>query len=176
MTSDIPPGELSDEQRRAIFQRELDRSSARGSRPARPRMPPRFVLGVAAAFVTLGLGGAVLEHFYGGGGSSQTPTTAAASTTTTTRPEDSAAFIGLKVIASAQAPPLTLFDQTGHRWRLDSQRGRVVLLAFYAKDCRDICPVVGAELRDALTTLQRGGIGVDVAIVNTDPGDTAVGV
>jgi cytochrome oxidase Cu insertion factor (SCO1/SenC/PrrC family) len=175
MTSDIPSGELSEEQRRAIFQRELDQSSARGSRAARPRMPPRFVLGVAAAFVILGLGGAVLEHFYGGGGSSPTTLTPSTTTTITSRPTDTAAFLGLKEIASAQAPPLSLFDQTGRRWRLGRERGRVVLLAFYAKNCRDICPVVGTELRETLATLQRDGISVDVAIVNTDPGDTAVG-
>ncbi len=176
MTNEIPPGELSEEQRRAVFRRELEQTTARGRRPARPRLPPRFVLVVAGAFLTLGLGGAVLDHFYGAGGSTPaTSTTVATSlTTTTTHALDTAAFIGLKEIATAQAPPVNLRDQTGRTWRLDSERGRVVLLAFYAKNCRDICPVEGAEIRDALNSLQRGGVSVDVAIVNTDPSDLAV--
>ncbi|HVB71140.1 MAG TPA: SCO family protein [Acidimicrobiales bacterium] len=176
MTNEVPPGKLSEEQRRAVFRRELEQTTARGQRPARPRLPPRFVLVVAAAFLTLGLGGAVLDHFYGAGGSSPATTTtvSTSATTTTSRALDTAAFIGLKEIATAQAPPINLRDQTGRAWHIDSQRGRVVLLAFYAKNCRDICPVVGTELRDAVTTLQRRGISVDVAIVNTDPSDLAV--
>ena len=176
MTNEIPPGELSEEQRRTVFRRELEQTTARGRRPARPRVPPRFVLVVAAAFLTLGLGGAVLDHFYGAGGSTPATTTTVSTsvTTTTSRALDTAAFIGLKEIATAQAPPINLRDQTGRGWHLNRERGRVVLLAFYAKNCRDICPVAGAELRDALTTLQRSGISVDVAIVNTDPSDLVV--
>jgi cytochrome oxidase Cu insertion factor (SCO1/SenC/PrrC family) len=178
MTNENPPGELSEEQRRAVFREELAQTTAHGGRALRPKVPPRFVLGVAAAFISLGLGGAVLEHFYGGGGSAPQPTTTLASTSTTTtsassRTAEIAAFIGLKGIASAQAPPVVLRDQSGRAWRLSQEQGRVVLLTFYAKDCRDICPVLGAELREALDLLHVSGVSADVAIINTDPHDLA---
>lgn len=176
MTDETPPGELTEEQHRAIFREELAGTTTRGGRTFRPMVPPRFVLGVAAAFVVLGLGGAVLEHFYGGGGSPSSSTTTVGSTSSSTtlpgsRPVTAASFIGLRRIGSAQAPPVDLRDQNGKTWRLSRYRGRVVLMTFYSKDCSDICRVLGAELREVLTSLHAQSIPVDVVIVNTDPHD-----
>ncbi|MFI5036428.1 MAG: SCO family protein [Acidimicrobiales bacterium] len=176
MTNEIPPGELTEEQRLAVFRDELAATTRHGRRAFRPKVPPRFVIGVAATFAVLGVGGAVLEHFVGHTGTPSAPTTTLAPATTTTLggsplPTSTAAFIGLREIGVAAAPPLALTDQSGRPWRLSHARGRVVLVTFYAKNCHDICPVLGTELREALALLDTRGIAVDVAIVNTDPRD-----
>ena len=178
MTHDSSSDELSEEQRRTVFREELAATSTGGRRSLSPRIPPRFVWGVAAAFALLGLGGAVLDHYLGNGGSPTAPTTGAPRSTTTTPtittlPRSTAAFIGLRDIASARAPALSLTDQSGHAWRLASEQGRVVLVTFYDVNCTDICPVLGRELRDALALLHARGVTVDVAIVNTNPRDVA---
>ncbi len=180
MTDETPAGELSEEQRRAVFRQELAGPTRNGRRVIRPVIPPKFVWGVAAAFVVLGLGGVVFEHFYGYIGQPSTSTTAVASTPTTTtftlttQPPTTAAFMGLRDIGSAPAPAISLEDQSGRSWTLASQRGHVVLVAFLNADCSDICPVLGAEIRQALSQLASAHVRVDVAVVNTDPRDVAV--
>jgi cytochrome oxidase Cu insertion factor (SCO1/SenC/PrrC family) len=178
MTNETPGGELSEEQRLAAYRKELRETSRHGGRAMRPTMPPRSVLVVAAVIVVLGLGGTVLEHYFGGAASTSTTTTSARPATTTTSGSQltasTRAFIGLKEIASAKAPALVLRDQSGRTWRLSDFRGHLVIVTFYAKDCRDICPVLGAELRDTLDQLETQGIQPVVAIVNTDPHDVGL--
>lgn len=166
-----PPDEPTDEQRAAAFRSELAGASRHGGRALRLTVPPRAVLLVVAAFLVLGVGGTVLEHVIGNGGSPATTTTPTASTTTAPGPRRPTllGFIGLKEIASAQAPPVALVDQRGEAWRLSDQRGHVTLLTFYSSGCTDICPVLGAELREALGLLGARHVAVDVAVVNTDP-------
>jgi cytochrome oxidase Cu insertion factor (SCO1/SenC/PrrC family) len=45
----------------------------------------------------------------------------------------------------------------------------VTLIAFYNKNCNDICPVLGAELHDLLADLGSKASKVNVIVVNTDP-------
>jgi cytochrome oxidase Cu insertion factor (SCO1/SenC/PrrC family) len=45
----------------------------------------------------------------------------------------------------------------------------VVVLAFYNMNCNDICPVVGAEIKQAQQLLGARASKVDFTIVNTDP-------
>ncbi len=164
--------DLSEEERRAIFAAELAHPTAPSGRSLRPAMPPRVVWYVALAFAVLGLGGVVLDHFFGGPVDTSAPTTTVATTTTTVAPGHplpvtALTYIGLKPIGPTPAPAVALTDTAGRGWRLSAQRGRVVILAFYSVDCSDVCPVLGAELREALGLL--GSARVEVAIVNTDP-------
>lgn len=175
MAHETPPGEPTEEQRLAAFREELSAPTRDGRRALRPTIPPAFVWGVVATFVILGLGGAVFEHFYGNVGQPSAPTTTVATSLTTTSlssttlPTTTSAFIGLREIASAPAPAIALLDQSGHRWTLTGQRGRVVLVTFYDTKCADVCPVLGTEIREALEILARSRVPVDVAVVNTNP-------
>jgi cytochrome oxidase Cu insertion factor (SCO1/SenC/PrrC family) len=82
-------------------------------------------------------------------------------------------FIGLKEIGSEVAPTFTLHTQKGHRWRLTSHQGHVIVLGFYNSVCNDICPVLGAEMRIASHEIAAGSK-VDFVIVNTDPNATKI--
>jgi protein SCO1 len=163
--------DLSEEERRAIFAAELARPSAPSGRALRRGAPPKVVWYVALAFAVLGLGGVVLDHFFGGPVDTSAPTTTVATTTTLAPgrplPVTPLTYIGLKPVGPSPAPPVVLTDTAGRTWRLSSQRGRVVLLTFYSVGCTDVCPVLGAELREALALLPARR--VEVAIVNTDP-------
>lgn len=174
---DSTGADLSEEERRAAFAQQLAHQPAPSGRNLRPAVPPKVVWYVALAFVVLGVGGAVLDHFFGGPVRTSAPPTTAAPTTTSTAPGHplpvtALTYIGLKKVGPSPAPALDLVDANGRRWRLSGQRGTVVILAFYSVGCTDICPVLGAELRDALALLQ--GAPVEVAIVNTDPQNTLV--
>ena len=123
-------------------------------------MPPKVVWYVALAFAVLGLGGVVLDHFFGGPVDTSAPTTTVATTTTTIAsgrplPVTALSYIGLKLIGPSPAPPISLSDTSGRPWRLSHQLGRVVIVAFYSVDCSDMCPVLGAELREALALMGR---------------------
>ncbi|MDE2282976.1 MAG: SCO family protein [Actinomycetales bacterium] len=139
----------------------------------RTPIPPKFFLLVAVVFVVLGLGGVVLERVVGTPG--QTPIASPPATTTpSSLPSTTHSILGLELLPSRPAPPITLTDQRGATWRLAAQRGRVVILAFYNQTCNDICPVLGAELRSTISLLGTNAGRVDVAIVNTDPTHAAV--
>ena len=156
-----PPSAISDEQRSAAL------------RAGRTPVPPRFILLVAAVFVVLGLGGVILERVIGiPGAQPVAPTSIGAPSTL---PISSTAILGLRRIAHANASPIALTDQHGSPWSLADQWGHVVILAFYNQSCNDICPVLGAELRTALSMLGTHSDNVEIAIVNTDPtNDTTV--
>ena len=85
-----------------------------------------------------------------------------------------AAFIGLKEIANAQASPFTLRDQANQNWSLSGAKGKVVVLSFYNVNCNDVCPVLGAEIREAHQLLGRDQSKVEFAVVNTDPKQISV--
>lgn len=171
------PHELTEEERAAAFAKAFATTSEGGApRIGQSPIPPKFVLLVAAAFVVLGLGGVVLEHFYGNVGQPSSSTTTIATLPPSPNlpqgPQISAstqALMGLKSIATASAPGFTLTDQTNHSWSLADAAGKVVVLTFYNQNCLDICSVLGPEIRQADASLGSAASRVEFVIVNTDP-------
>jgi cytochrome oxidase Cu insertion factor (SCO1/SenC/PrrC family) len=174
---------LSEDQRRDIFRDELRLTTETGAGRIIGRIPQKFTNGILAAMVVLGGGGVLVEHYFGNVGlpTSSTPTTFTTPSTipllaTTTVPSvisASQAFIGLKFIGTARVPHFTLTDQHGATVT-SATRGKVVIIAFFNKNCNDICPVLGAELRGALGDLGAKARNVEVDIINTDPFSYAV--
>ena len=172
---------LSDQQRAAVFAQSNAGVGRDGlDRIVRPPIPQRFVIFVVAVFVVLGLGGVAVEHFYGGIGTTGPTTTLSNTATSTTLPfmtSKSApnvtaplkAFMGLKEIASATAPPIELVDQVGQIWNLNDHRGMVVVVTFFDQTCNDICPIEGSEIRSAQQQLGTMSKNVDFVIINSDP-------
>ena len=132
-------------------------------------MPQRFILLVAAAFVVLGGGGVLLERAFGSSGAPAPPTTTAPRQVAPPSPAD---ILGARRLSGAPAPAIALLDQSGHAWSLRAHRGRTTLVAFVNASCNDICPVLGAELRQVRDDL--GSRAPNIVIVNTDPRATAV--
>ncbi len=163
-TPDSAPENRSDHDAPPILSEDRRAALRAGSTP----VPRRFIAAVAAVFVVLGLGGVVLERVIGTPGASS-PATLSAPTTTPSTPTSPTAILGLTTIAGRLATPFSLTDQYGRPWSLAQARGRVVILAFYNRDCNDICPVLGSELATALSLLGTHARQVTIAIVNTDP-------
>ena len=169
---------LSDDQRRAVFREELGLTSETGAGRIIGRIPKKFTRGIVAAMLVLGIGGELVDHYFGNVGlpSTSASTTFTTPTTfpqlgTTTVPNvvtASQAFIGLKFIGTAHVPRFTLTDQHGTKVSSDT-RGEVTLIAFFNKNCNDICPVLGAEIRAALADLGPKASRVRVDVINTDP-------
>ena len=181
-------GPLTNEERAAAFSGAaspvsggVDRNAA--LRAGRTPVPRKVVLGIIAAFAVIGLGGVVLEHFFGNVGVATSVTTTTLSNTgappappvpaTPQLTAPLAAFIGLKSIGNAQAPSLAFRDQTGTVWSLQDQTGKVVVVTFANIGCNDICPVLTDELRQAHSLLGATAQ-VEFVIVNTDPNNTSV--
>ena len=182
-------GPLTDEERAAAFAVGavpaacgVDRTAA--LRAGRTPVPRKVVVGIIAAFAVIGLGGVVLEHFFGNVGVASSVTTTTLSTTGApptprvpvapqlTAPLD--AFIGLKSTGNAQAPSLVFRDQSGTLWSLQDQTGKVVVITFANIGCNDICPVLTDELRQAHALLGAKAADVEFVVVNTDPDNTSV--
>jgi cytochrome oxidase Cu insertion factor (SCO1/SenC/PrrC family) len=181
-TSENPGAQsaLSEEQRATAFA-QANASVGRDGLPrvGRAPIPTKFVLFVTAVFVVLGVGGVVIEHYFGGGGAGTTTTilTMPSTPVTPAGPQlnsTTEAFMGLRQIASAHAATFTLRDQNGREWSLARQRGKVVVLTFLNVNCNDICPVEGAEIRQAQSLLGAMSTHVEFAIVNSDPHHTRV--
>ncbi len=173
-------GDLSDDERRRLFREELRQTPESGGGRVVGRIPKKAVQWAVAAFVVLGLGGELVEHYYGNVGlpTSSIPTTtfvtpstipAVATTTIPSVITADDAFIGLKPIGTASVPMFSLTDQHGATITPTSTRGKVTLITFFNKNCNDICPVLGTEIRDALHDLGAKASQVAVDIVNTDP-------
>jgi protein SCO1 len=167
---------LSEEQRAEVHapltEEERRRALAEGTPKASARYIGRFVAGL----VILGVLGLVADYFFG-----QVGTIAPGrSVTTTTNPATHPiqtnlnALMSLKPIANASAPAIALTDQAGQPWTLASVRDKVVVLTFFNANCRDICPVLGDEIRRADAVLGARSSEVAFVIVNTDPHDLAV--
>jgi cytochrome oxidase Cu insertion factor (SCO1/SenC/PrrC family) len=170
---------LSEEQRAAAFAQANAPVGRDGlPRVGRAPIPTKFVLFVTSVFVVLGLGGVVIEHYFGGGAATTTTVFAPAPTPEApTGPQLSAstgAFMGLKQIGSARAAQFTLLDQFGRKWSLAAHKGKVVVLTFLNVHCNDLCPVEGAEIRQAQTLLGAMSSHVEFVIVNSDPNHTRV--
>jgi protein SCO1/2 len=151
----------------------VDRAAA--LRAGRTPISPKFIVWALVAFAMLGLGGELLQHFDGNLGLPTTATIPFESSTTTTsivgHSSDSSMseFLGLRDIGTIQAPGFSLRDQMDQKWSLSGAKGKVVVLAFYNMDCNDICPVLGAEIKQAQQLLRAKASKVDFTIVNTDP-------
>src|SRR5487761_1960036 len=167
---------LSEQERADAFKKAYAAVSEGGApRVGQARIPPKAVIFVALTFVILGIGGSVLEHFYGGGQIATTTTTATTpappphtpsgpSISVTTR-----TLISLKGVTKTAAAPINLLDQRGRVWNLASAKGKVVVLTFYDRDCNDICPVIGSEILRAEAVLGSRASSVEFVIVNADP-------
>lgn len=77
-------------------------------------------------------------------------------------------------MSTITAPSFTLRTPTNKKWSLAAQKGKVVVLTFYGSNCQDICPVLGAEIRDADQQLGAAASKVSFVIVNTNPQSIAV--
>jgi protein SCO1/2 len=155
-------------------QSPIDRAAA--LRAGRTPVSPKFILWAIVAFAVLGLGGEALQHFDGNLGLPTTATIPITSTTTTIpngtqKSQSMSEFLGLRQIGTASAPGFSLKDQHGHTWTLSSAKGKVVVLAFYDANCNDICPVLGAEIKEANNLLGANISKVEFVIVNTNPHD-----
>jgi protein SCO1/2 len=73
----------------------------------------------------------------------------------------------------APAPDFALRNQDGKLVRLSQFRGRAVLLTFIYSHCPDVCPLIVANLHNALARLGPRARDVQVIAVSVDPkGDT----
>jgi len=103
-----------------------------------------------------------------GCGGSQAPSSSAASPLSQ---------LDVKLAAPAQlrasTPGFALKDSTGRLVRLSQFRGKAVLLTFIYDHCPDTCPLIVANLHNALLKLGRASSKLQIIAVSVDPkGDT----
>jgi protein SCO1/2 len=80
-------------------------------------------------------------------------------------------------LAGRAAPPIRLTDARGGTFDSRSLAGKPYLVTFLYANCPDVCPLIGAELRDTLARLGADARRIGVVAVSVDPrGDTAVAV
>jgi cytochrome oxidase Cu insertion factor (SCO1/SenC/PrrC family) len=154
-----------------------------------PPIPRKVIIIAVVAFVVLGLGGALFDHFFGGPVNTSatittgtdppsletTTTYTSGSRTTSQLPASLPELLGLATLTGTTAPPFTLTAQGGEAVSMEGLRGKVVVLSFFDSKCDDICPVLAIELREALGDLGKGASQVVVLTVNTDPVATSPG-
>ena len=85
--------------------------------------------------------------------------------------------LDVKLSAPAQlraaTPQFTLRDSLGHRVRLSQFKGKAVLLTFIYDHCPDTCPLIVANLHNALLKLGPAASELQIVAVSVDPkGDT----
>jgi protein SCO1/2 len=101
------------------------------------------------------------------------PTHSPTATQSTTREASAPSFDGPTLATPQAAPALALHDYLGHPVNISSYRGRAVLVTFLYTHCPDVCPLITANLHNALALLGRQDAKVQVIAVSTDPkGDT----
>jgi protein SCO1 len=75
------------------------------------------------------------------------------------------------------APRIRLADARGGTFDTRSLAGRPYLVTFLYANCPDVCPLIGAELRDTLAQLGGDARRIGVVAVSVDPrGDTPAAV
>jgi len=80
-------------------------------------------------------------------------------------------------LAGKAAPHIRLDDARGGTFDTRSLAGRPYLVTFLYANCPDVCPLIGAQLRDTLAQLGRDARRVGVVAVSVDPrGDTPAAV
>jgi protein SCO1/2 len=161
---DLTPADLprehhvTDEERRALLE-------------AGPtKIPRRAVAWGLVAAVVLTLGGIAGEHLVSAVGLNPK----SSPTTTTTLHlggglSPSSALLSFEPVPAVRVPDVTLTDQRGQRVALRSLTGKVVVVTFFNASCRDVCPVVAAEVRRANELLGRRRADVVWLTINTDP-------
>jgi protein SCO1 len=83
-------------------------------------------------------------------------------------------FYGTLALPVKQAPALQLRNYLGQPVNIDRYRGKAVLVTFLYTNCPDICPLITANLHNALTQLGAQASRVQVIAVSVDPrGDTS---
>jgi len=76
-------------------------------------------------------------------------------------------------LAGRAAPPIRLADARGGTFDTRTLRGKPYLVTFLYANCPDVCPLIGAQLRDTLERLGADAERVSVVAVSVDPrGDT----
>lgn len=71
------------------------------------------------------------------------------------------------------APRIELDDFTGQRFDSRSLLGSPYLVTFLYTRCRDVCPLIGQDIRDSLRALESDSDEVNAVAVSVDPrGDT----
>lgn len=166
---------LSESDRAAAFAKHQPVDRAAAFRAGRAPIPPKFIVWMTAVFLVLGLGGALVEHYFGGIGLPTTTTSVFKLPPTPKTPTGAQisaslpALMGLKYIANATAPDFSLVTQDGQKWSLHDARGKAVVMTFEDSTCNDICPVLGAEIKQAQQRLGRAATRVVFIIVNSDP-------
>jgi protein SCO1/2 len=74
-------------------------------------------------------------------------------------------------------PDFTLHDERGQEYTLSQYRGKLVLVTFIYSHCPDVCPLITANLNQALRDLGPKRDAVRVLAVSVDPkGDTSAAV
>jgi protein SCO1 len=77
----------------------------------------------------------------------------------------------------AATPPIALRDSTGRPTQLSQFRGKAVLLTFIYTHCPDVCPLIVADLHNALLRLGAEASRLQIIAVSVDPrGDTPASV
>jgi protein SCO1/2 len=174
---------FSEQERASLFRGEsaaLDRAAA--LRAGSDKVPRKVIVWMCVGFLILGVGGVILEHYFGDAGlASSTPvTTLAGLGPTSTIPSGPQitgslnAFIGLKRLGAESASDVILATQKSQRWSLANQLGHVVVLTFYDSQCDDVCTVVRAEMSAAQVDLGAHASRVEFVAINTDPFHTSV--
>jgi cytochrome oxidase Cu insertion factor (SCO1/SenC/PrrC family) len=164
---------------------ESSRPGAQDDRAAKfaenpPAIPRKAILVAVAAFVVLGLGGVVADHFFGGpvqdasadtaGTNPPSLTTGTPKTTSASQlPSSLPALLGLTKLEPSAATAFTLETPSGTAVALASFHQKVVVLSFFDSLCDDICPVLATELREAIADLGPDADKVVMLTVNTDP-------
>lgn len=78
-------------------------------------------------------------------------------------------FRGTLYEPAQAAPDFSLSRSDGSEYRLNQQRGKVVLLFFGYTSCPDVCPTTLAELRKIDSEVANGTNQVQVVFVTVDP-------
>jgi protein SCO1/2 len=158
-----------------------------------PPIPRKAVVIAVTAFVVLGLGGVLFDHFYGGPVATATVTTTGTDppslettvphSTPTTRPtvqavgdvpKELVSLIGLTRLKPTPAPGFTLEAKGASPVSLSSLRGKVVIVSFFDSLCNDICPVLADELQQADVDLGSEASRVVILTINADPDATSL--
>ena len=121
--------------------------------------PPRSL----ALITVIGVCGALLSGC--GGSSKSSSATASAKAGTLAAPAE--------LQPPAPSPDFALRDSTGKLVRLSQFKGKAVLLTFIYDHCPDVCPLIVANLHNALSRLGPQASKVQIVAVSVDPkGDT----
>jgi protein SCO1/2 len=78
-------------------------------------------------------------------------------------------FRGSAIDPPFPAPDLALQDQNGQAFRLDAQRGKIVLMFFGYTNCPDVCPTTLAQFRQVGAELGSQADQVRFVFVTVDP-------